>query len=64
MIPIQKDCQIENINIDFKAPFKYCCQIWSLNKGENSIVPKYLSDQNYYTPAFILPREKVFWRNM
>jgi hypothetical protein len=30
-----------------------------MNRASNSIVPALLKDKNYFTPSFIIPREKV-----
>ena len=30
-----------------------------MNRASNSIVPAFLKDKNYFTPSFIIPREKV-----
>lgn len=59
-----EDCHFKNINVNFKAPFKYLAAQLSLNKTSNSIVPAFFVDRNYYTPAFILPREKVDNKNI
>jgi len=30
-----------------------------MNRASNSIVPAFLNDKNFFTPSFIIPREKV-----
>lgn len=51
--------RLHGISVDFTAPFKYAPFLCSLGKSSNSIVPAFCKDGQFFTPAFILPREKV-----
>lgn len=59
LIGKDQGCVFEAVTVDFRPPFKYFDFPLSMNKASNSITPTFFQDGNWYTPAFILPREKV-----
>lgn len=56
---LKNDCYYNSVTADFTPPPRYTSVKLSLNKASNSIVPAYLDDNNFFTPAFIIPRDKV-----
>lgn len=59
LINIKADCYYSSVTADFTPPPRYLTFKLSLNKASNSIVPAFLDDKNFFTPAFIIPRDKV-----
>lgn len=59
LLNLKNDCYYNSVTADFTPPPRYTMFKLSLNKASNSIVPAYLDDNNFFTPAFIVPRDKV-----
>jgi hypothetical protein len=59
LIHLKTDCYYTSITADFTPPPRYFFSKLSMNRASNSIVPAFLKDHNYFTPSFIIPREKV-----
>ena len=59
LIHLKTDCHYNSVTADFTPPPRYYDYKLSMNRASNSIVPAFLNDKNFFTPSFIIPREKV-----
>ena len=59
LTPLKTNCYYSQVAVDFTAPVKYLPPTFSLTKPSESIAPIFLKDRKSYTPAFVLPSDKV-----
>jgi hypothetical protein len=59
LIRLKADCKILPVRVDFAPPHMYLPLSLRPNTPPTSIVPSYNRDACFFTPAFLLPTDKV-----
>lgn len=59
LLRLKKDCYYPPVHSDYTPLKRYPLFLRSLNQTEQTILPKFNLDSNFFTPAFINPYENV-----